>query len=71
MIRVSIVPPTELCDIPEPGPGQKIDPGVPVGRLQDDAVPAHLARGEAGHLRHQPADRINKAERRLHIITLQ
>lgn len=51
--------------IPEPATRQKIHPGVPPGRLQDDAVPAHLARGEAGHLRHAPGARIKEAERRL------
>ena len=53
--------------IPEPGSRQPIHPGVPLGRLQDDAVPAHLARGEAGQPRHAPAARIKEAERRLHI----
>ena len=51
--------------IPEPATRQKIHPGVPPCCLQDDTVPAHLARGEAGHLRHEPGARIKEAERRL------
>ena len=60
MIVLSLLPLNSV--IPEPGSGQKIDPGVPLGCLQDDAISTHLARGEASHLRHQPAARVNKAE---------